>query len=61
VTASIGIEQEYFEAVLSIPKAAENPILAAISPSSYADTEKFLEHRTAILESKFTIVQWGFS
>jgi hypothetical protein len=51
VTASIGVEQEYFEAVLSIPKAAENPILAAISPSYYADAEKLLEHRTAILES----------
>jgi len=54
VTATIGIEHEYFEAVLSLPKAAESPILAAISPSYYTDPEKFLENRTAILESECT-------
>lgn len=57
MTATIGIEHEYFEAVLSLPKAAENPILAAISPSYYTDPEKFLENRTAILESECTKMQ----
>jgi hypothetical protein len=50
VTATIGIEQEYFEAVMSVPKAAENPLLAAIDPAYYSDVERFMEHRIAILE-----------
>ena len=52
VTATIGIEQEYFEAVMSVPKAAENPLLAAIDPSYYFDVERFMEHRIATLEGK---------
>jgi hypothetical protein len=52
VTATIGIEQEYFEAVMSVPKAAENPLLAAIDPTYYSDVERFMEHRIAILEGK---------
>ena len=54
VTATIGIEQEYFEAVMSIPKAAENPLLAAIDPTYHCDVERFMENRIAILEGKLS-------
>lgn len=53
VTASIGIEQEYFEAVMSTPMAAEHPLFAAIDASYYSDIEQFMEHRIAILEGKY--------
>jgi hypothetical protein len=59
VTATIGIEQEYFEAVMSVPKAAENPLLAAIDPSYYSDPERFMEHRTAILEGTLPYLTLG--
>jgi len=54
VTTTIGIEQEYFEAVMAVPKAAENPLLAAIDPVYYSDVERFMEHRIAILEGKLS-------
>jgi hypothetical protein len=53
VTATIGIEQEFFEAVMSIPKALENPLLAAIDPTCYSDVERFMEYRITILEGRF--------
>ena len=61
VTATIGIEQEYFEAVMSVPKAAENPLLAAIDPTYYSDFERFMEHRAATLEGAPTFFGVGLA
>jgi hypothetical protein len=46
----MGIEYDFFATIMSVPKAAENPMLASIDLSYHSDIERFKEHRSAILE-----------
>jgi hypothetical protein len=53
VTSKWGIEQEYIDTVLSIPRAGDYPLLTAIDPAHYESADRLMEHRGTVIEGRY--------